>query len=163
MSTAKGETREHRERASCVLDSGTAARGRRGPIFMVLVLLAVGMVAVASAAVSPVQVPSNRNSGLSTARGPPGVYVSLICLHGTISVNGTQRCSNTTTPYRDLCPLPYCYYRMVGTVDSGYSFTGWVLTGQASVACRSCLSTTLTLRAPIPVYQYSATVNETVS
>ena len=89
----------------------------------------------------------------------PGNYVTFTCTHGTISLGGTQYCSHTTTAPIDLCDSSSCQFSISGTVDSGYTFYGWVLGGDyASVKCGTCLSTTLTLTVPNLSNKYSASV-----
>ncbi len=116
---------------------------------LVMILASFVFVIVPSmASAARVQVASNQTSGNSTAAnstgpGPQlvqGTYVTLTCTHGTISLEGTQYCSHTSVTH-DLCDVSSCQFSMTGTVDSGYSFTGWVLSGEDSVACGSCLST----------------------
>ncbi|GEM_PF-477375 len=130
-------------------------------ICLVMVFAAVAFVVVPSTVRA-----SNvgQSSGLSAAdngTGPDliqGTYLTLQCTHGTISLGGTVYCSHTTVGPRDMCDSSSCQFSMTGTVDSGYTFYGWVLSGQASVGCGSCLSTTLTLYTPNPNNQYSASV-----
>lgn len=89
----------------------------------------------------------------------PGTWVTFQCAHGTISLGGTQYCSHTTTAPVFLCDSTSCPFTMVGTVDSGYTFYGWNLSGQAAVSCEFyCLTTTLTLYAPSPSNHYTASV-----
>ena len=106
--------------------------------------------------------------GLSTTTasvgGPllisPGTWVTFTCTHGTISLDATQYCSHTTTASVFLCDTsPSCPFTMVGTVDSGYTFYGWLLSGQASVSCEYfCLTTALTVSTPNPSNHYTASV-----
>lgn len=125
--------------------------------------LIAGLTISAPAWASPVQGLSNPVGGLSTAANStnplivPGTYVLLSCLHGTISLNGGQYCDDGSWE-GDLCDSSSCSFALKGTVDSGYTFYGWVVTGEASVACGSCLSTTLTVYTPNTGDHYTATV-----
>ena len=127
----------------------------------VVMLLASTMTLVAApAAASQAQTAPDQSSGLSTAGGNtsgplilPGTYVTFTCTHGTISLNGAQYCSHTTTAARDLCDSSSCQFSIAYTVDSGYTFYGWVVSGQASVS-----GTTLTVYTPNPADTYSASV-----
>ena len=152
--------------------SGTSRfrRARRmalRPMLVGLVLLVVGLAASAPACASPARSAKEGATGLSEGAAPatdplviPGTYVTFICTHGTISLDGTQYCSHTTTVGVDLCDNPpSCGFSMVGTVDSGYTFYGWVLSGQDSVGCGSCLSTTLTVYTLTQGGHYTASVN----
>jgi len=108
--------------------------------------------------------PGGPSTTTTSVGGPllisPGTWVTFTCTHGTISLDGTQYCSHTTTASVFVCDTsPSCPFTMVGTVDSGYTFYGWLLSGQASVSCEyHCLTTTLTVYTPSPSNHYTASV-----
>lgn len=126
----------------------------------VLILASFAFVVMPSPALASSSMQSSGLSASGTGAGPEivqGTYLTLQCTHGTISLSGSQYCSHTTVT-KDMCDSSSCQFSMTGTVDSGFNFYGWVVSGQASVACGSCLSTTLTLYTPIPGDKYSASV-----
>jgi len=105
-----------------------------------------------------------QSDGLSAAANnttgpliPPGTTLTLVCTHGTITLDGSEFCNHNSWT-KDVCDSSSCEFSMIGTVDSGYRFYGWVWSGQASVACGSCLSTTLTVYTPIQSGHYAASV-----
>ncbi len=146
---------------------GTRRRTRRlAPRVIGLCLLMVLATFVFVVMPSPALASSStQSSGLSTASTNPspdvipGTYVTFQCTHGTISLDGSQYCSHTVTAPINVCSTsPSCPYNMVGTVDSGYTFYGWTLSGQVSAACGTCLSTTLTVYLPNSGGHYTASV-----
>lgn len=128
---------------------------------LVMVFAAFVFVILPSPALASSSTQSSRLLAAGTGAGPevvPGTYLTLQCTHGTISLGGKQYCSHTTTAPIDLCDSSSCQFSMTGTVDSGYTFYGWVVSMEASVGCGSCLNTTLTLYTPNPGNRYSASV-----
>jgi hypothetical protein len=97
--------------------------------------------------------------GLNVGADPlvtPGTFVTLNCTHGTIKLAGTLECSHQITSPIDLCDTtPSCQFSLVGTVDSGFNWYGWLTSGEASVTCGSCLSTTLTVDTPTQSGHYA--------
>ena len=155
-------------------DSPSHARLAPGVIGLCLVMILASMTLVASpaqgercrACISEFDSkrPRGSLSGIEQRRRPaphlPLAPGSLSrCTHGTISLGGTQYCSHTTSAPVFLCDSTSCPFTIVGTVDSGSTFYGWNLSGQATVSCEFyCLTTTLTLYAPNPSNHYTASV-----
>ncbi len=143
-----------------------ARRTAPTPGFVGLIVVIAVLASASPARANPVQAGSNQTSGLSTAGGNtsgplvvPGTYLTFHCTHGTISLGGTKYCSHAATAGPiNLCDSSWCDFSTTGTVDSGYTFYGWVVSAYASVQCGSCLGTTLTLTTPNPGNQYFASL-----
>jgi len=135
------------------------------PSLISIVLLVASTVGATTASAASIRTTPSGPSGLSAesndGSGPllisPGTWVTLTCTHGTISLDGTVYCNHTTTVPILLCDSTSCPFTMVGTVDSGYTFYGWLVGGQASVSCEYyCLTTTLTVYTPNSNNHYTA-------
>lgn len=97
----------------------------------------------------------------ATATGPDlpsGDWVGFTCPKGYVSLAGTQVCNNGFNTL-DVCNSASCSAALVGTADSGYSFKSWETSGDASVVCSTCSSTTLKTTDPNGLH-YSGTVSE---
>lgn len=74
-----------------------------------------------------------------------GNYVTLECPEGTITIAGTQECSNTDVS-QTICESSGCNLSLSGTMESGKTFGSWKAVadgGTLSVKCSTCISTTL--------------------
>jgi hypothetical protein len=115
------------------------------------------------------------NSGASASLRPtstpppqsPGDWVGFSCLHGTVSVAGTQECNSDNGGPYDMCISSNCTSALVGTINGGFSFGKWQATGDASVWCSSCSTTSLSMSGSTHEVQegevYECTPNPTIS
>ena len=70
----------------------------------------------------------------------PADYVTLSCVHGSISINGSKQCADqSSAPFTACGSSPIvCSYSITATVDSGNAFANWAASGD------SCLGTSPT-------------------
>ncbi|HYA57636.1 MAG TPA: hypothetical protein VEH57_04130 [Thermoplasmata archaeon] len=74
-----------------------------------------------------------------------GNYVTLQCQEGSITIAGTQECSNTDNS-QTICQSSGCNLSLSGAMDTGKTFGNWKAVadgGTLSVRCSTCMSTTL--------------------
>jgi len=72
-----------------------------------------------------------------TAFGPPGLYFTVYCAHGSISWGGSSVCHDQSGVVYGFCGGPgYCSVTMTETPDSGHTFTKYTTAGGA------CMGTT---------------------
>jgi len=146
--------------------AGTFARTVGKPTLIGIALLVTAATIAAPASTSWTRAAPLEPTGLAAVSSSigdpylvsPGTWGTFACTHGTISLQGSVVCSHTTTAPVLLCDSSSCGpSKLVGTVDSGYTFYGWNLSGQASVSCEYyCLTTSLTVYTPNPSDKYSA-------
>ncbi len=126
---------------------------RRRPALasLLTVGLAVVMVSMAPSLLgwAQGQVPARTASpGVTVAINPAdpnlasGDCVSFQCQKGTISVGGKQICSDGSATQIE-CVSGSCQASLAGQMNSGVTFGDWQASGDASIVCTSCLSTTL--------------------
>jgi len=108
---------------------------RRKMVVLVPAVLGLCLVMALSACLTVGATPA-RSAPLTTA-GIAGDTVGIQCLHGTVYLNGTSFCHDSSYTAQVLCawdgvyPLYNCWYTMSFTPDSGYGFTNWSASSDA--------------------------------
>ena len=130
----------------------------RVPLVVVLVAIVTALFAL-SMVLSP--------SGTSVEIRPayiPNTYVDFTCSHSEITLDGSVACHDQNIN-EVACGNPYppatCSYTMKDVPDSGYAFSSWSASGEASISGGGA---TVTLYVHIPgTGRYQGYVTATVS
>ncbi len=112
--------------------------------------------------VGELHVPDQRNTARLTQGQPakvPGDWVTFSCVGGKITVNGAVYCNNQAGSTHLMCGSGICSQTIVGSVVTpGLTFNKWSSSGDATITCNSCITTTLSESVPNPSLYYSGTV-----
>ena len=124
------------------------------PRLVALVIAMLSIAAVPSAAAAGVRV------GLAGPSILPGDYVTFACDHGAVYLGGLQVCHDGSVS-KDGCASSNCTDSLSATMDSGYTFSKWTESGDASVWCKLCSNAKVSFNVPNPgnIYSGSVTLN----
>ncbi len=128
--------------------------------YLVMTNLAVLVVFLLSIVAVPSVVTAIARAGNSSPNILPGDYVTFSCDHGAVYLGGTLVCHDGSTS-KDVCDSANCTDSLSATMDSGYTFSKWTDSGDASVWCKLCSSTKVSFNVPNPgnIYSGSVTLN----